>query len=240
MIAAMLIAAISTPAFSGQIVAPQPFSGTEGSNSSSGVLLGNSRTLQYVYSTSELGFSAGSELAGLAFRLNNSQGTNVALTWTNYTIELSQSLFAPGSLSTVFANNIGADVVTVRSGPLAIAASAFPSGGSPNAFGPEIVFTTPYTYTGGDLLVTIRHTGNTQGIGYFADSVPNATGLYEGQGAAGFATASFTAGQSVTNTAVVMQFDVAPEPGTWVLAGSLVALLAAGRRLRRRRTERVW
>lgn len=39
---------------------------------------------------------------------------------------------------------------------MVIAANSYPGGGSPNNFGPLIAFTTPYTYQGGDLLITMR------------------------------------------------------------------------------------
>jgi len=49
----------------------------------------------------------------------------------------------------------------VRVGSLVIPAESFSSGASPNSFGPEIVFDTPWLYTGGNLLIEIRHTGFT-------------------------------------------------------------------------------
>ena len=56
------------------------------------------------------------------------------------------------------------DAVVARDGVLAFAADDIPIGGSPNAFGPFIGFTTPFIYRGGDLLLTIRHTGG--GLGF--------------------------------------------------------------------------
>jgi hypothetical protein len=49
---------------------------------------------------------------------------------------------------------------TVLTGPLSLAAGALPTGASgttPNGFGDVISFGNAYTYSGGDLLVTISH-----------------------------------------------------------------------------------
>ena len=73
---------------------------------------------------------------------------------------MSASLHSPGTLDITLANNIGADVVTVRSGALTMPADSFSGAGNPTAFGFEIVFTTPYVYRGGSLLITTRQTGN--------------------------------------------------------------------------------
>src|SRR5690349_4563859 len=75
-------------------------------------------------------------------------------------------------MSNTLADNRGADEVLVHTGPLTIGAGDYPTGGSPNAFGATISFTTPYTYTGGPLLLEYSHTPFPSTVS-FADAVGN-------------------------------------------------------------------
>jgi len=72
-------------------------------------------------------------------------------------------LNSPSKMLDGFANNIrNGDLVTVRSGPLRIPAGGLPGAhgdGVPSAFGIVIPFTQTFAYVGGDLVVTIRHSG---------------------------------------------------------------------------------
>src|SRR5262245_48565353 len=166
-------------------VVPAPFETTEGASSQFSSLTSGERTLQFVYDSTQLGgLTAGTMISGLAFRLDSAffgwpAGSR---TWSSYNIQLSKSLNDPGALSLTFANNIGGDVVIVRSGSLTLSAGSFSAGGTPNDFGPVISFTTSYLYTGGDLLITIRHTGNGVDAGS-VDAITNVAGLYQGLGA---------------------------------------------------------
>ena len=65
------------------------------------------------------------------------------------------------TMSLTFAANVGPGEVQVRSGPLTILAGSFAQGSGSNPprpapWGFEIPFTTPYTYTGGNLVYTIQ------------------------------------------------------------------------------------
>ncbi|MDB6079227.1 MAG: C-terminal target protein [Akkermansiaceae bacterium] len=141
-----------------------PVDSTDHSSGLSTPIRNEPRTLQMVFSASLLsGIPTGSEISGLGFRLFG--GTSFAwpleaASWVQYDIQLSSSRNAPGSLSPVFDENIGADAVMVRSGALEMVTGNFPAGGSPNAFGAAISFSTPFIYKGTDLLITIRHSGN--------------------------------------------------------------------------------
>lgn len=155
---------------------------SEQSNSLNTPVRSAARTIQYVYDSSLLAsLPVGSQITGMAFRLNGGEASwpPSARTWTNFDVQISTSVNNPGALSTTFSNNIGLDVVTVRTGSLTIAAGSYPGGVTPNGFGPEIAFSTPYSYSGGDLLITIRHTGN--GVDEaFIDATPDVAGVQQG------------------------------------------------------------
>jgi hypothetical protein len=121
----------------------------------------------------------GSDFVGLAYRANlidfPAFWPTAPANYGAFDIQLSRSTNPPGSLSDVFASNVGADAVTVRSGPLSVPVGAVASAGSqPVApFSWEIPFVTPYSYRGGPLLSVIRHTGQAVGV---ADALLEATG----------------------------------------------------------------
>jgi hypothetical protein len=155
----------AVPARADSIVVPNAFTATPGPTGQSTAIHHGQRTSQAVYASTQLGsVPVGSTITGLMYRLAPSQRTwpspPSTRTWEVYDIQLSTSLHSPGALDHTFANNIGPDVVTVRSGPLTVPAGAFLGGRSLNPFNFEIVFTTPYVYQGGDLLITTRHMGN--------------------------------------------------------------------------------
>jgi hypothetical protein len=120
---------------------------------------GEALTTQFVYGSSLLNnLPIGSQINGIFFRLveRDPTGPVTNFTYNNFNITMSQSLKAPGSLSMTFEDNIGPGASLVRSGSLTISAGSYPGGLILNPFGPEIAFTTPYRYMGGDLLFTIR------------------------------------------------------------------------------------
>jgi hypothetical protein len=225
------VLAAASRVYATPIVVPASAAATEASDSIASVLGSGPRTLQFAYDSTQLGgLTVGSVLTGLAFRLDVTEPAfPFTLNWLSYNIVLSTSLNNPGVLSPTFANNIGPDAVTVRSGSLTLPAGSFPGGGSPNAFGPTISFTTSYTYMGGDLLLTISHTGNgNQSFG--VDAVTDAPGLYQGLVAASFNAATADAGFATKSP--VVQFTAVPEPGT------LTLLLAGSFALRFRRRDK--
>ena len=145
-------------------------------------------TMQFVYSEKLLRYlPPGTKIQGLAFRLWSGQSTwpPSERNWSNYSVQVSTSTQSPGELSTNFNDNIAADAVTARSGVLAIASGAYAGGGNPNPFGPVLSFNTPFVYQGGDLLITLRHSGSGGGDTPYIETLPSQDGWFEcllGQG----------------------------------------------------------
>lgn len=198
---------------------------SEGSGGASTPVRDDPRTLQIAYASSLLtGLLPSSYITGLAFRLNDPYASwpSSERTWASYDIQLSTSLNAPGSLDPVFDANLGPDATTVRTGPLTIAALSYTGGSSPNAFGPQISFLNPYIYTGGDLLITIRHTGNGVDSQYM-DSQTSILGQHQAQYAPGY-TASTVGTNTIGTPVVSLSYSSVPEPSTY----ALLAMSAAG------------
>ena len=140
-------------------VLPNDFTNTEGGADENTALGRFSNTAQVVYSqalVSAAGINVGDSITGLAFRVDSGDAAPV---WSvaDYQIRLATSVNAPGNLDASFVNNRGSDYTVVRSGPLAFDGTEFPTGASPNAFGPSLSFNLPFIYTGGDLLLEYTH-----------------------------------------------------------------------------------
>ena len=212
-----IAACLLAPQASAQVVLPPGNAAVDGDASVARPLDIAAQTTQFVYGTALLGgLNVGDQINGLQFRLDASVPTGPAtpVSFTDYEITLSQSLNAPGSLSPLFANNIAGDAVVVRSGALNIAANSFPGGASPNTFGPVITFSSAYTYTGGPLLITIRHSGN--GVtGFTLD----AQSMVDGENVSASGQNATTSEGSFRGV-VVVNLTVgaaAPEPGSLLL-----------------------
>jgi hypothetical protein len=163
---ALAASALAGSAAMADVVVPNAYTNTAASTSGLNTFIrdtGNPRTGQLLIAASQLGgVNVGDQISGLTFRLWT--GATVAFpgsnaTWSDYTINVGQGV-AMGTATTTFANNFVGAPTTVRSGPLTINAGAFPLGGPPRPFGSTIMFNAPYTYTGGNLLIEIRHSGS--------------------------------------------------------------------------------
>jgi hypothetical protein len=133
----------------------------------------------------------GSDFVGMAMRLGGSQPAwpvSVA-NFSQYDVQLSRSLNAPGSLSTTVASNVGADAVAVRSGALSLPIGFFGTKGTEatSPFGPELSFTNRYPYRGGPLLSVVRHSGQGSISLTFLDSIPNGSAVQSFQNASNVA-----------------------------------------------------
>ncbi len=156
---------INTTASAGSAfyVMPPAYELTTGTATFLGPLANAPRTYQYLIRDGLLTGLVGQEITAISFRL----GSAAASTWpasnvtfTNYDIYLSASV-TPASRSLTFASNIVGTQKRVRSGPLTITTGSYPLGGPPRQFGTEVTFDSTYLYTGGHLLIEIRHSGFT-------------------------------------------------------------------------------
>ena len=213
------------------VVAPNGFEAVEGPEGINGPFAGEARTTQWVFPAADFaGITPGTELISIGFRVNGGATTNAQeLNFAQWNLQLSTPQAPFPTLSTTFADNIGADVVTVRSGPLTIPIGALIGGPGPNPFF-DLAFTTPYTYTGGPLLVTLNHTG--AGI-----PVSTSVAIGSGSGLIGtVAATSFEADVGIGGfngpiTRFGTESVALPAPGTLMLFGlGLAGLGLAARR----------
>jgi hypothetical protein len=220
------------------IVTPNIYTNAEGPGSSNVHIapLNNPRTVQVILNENQLTGLINHHLTGVTYRLTNIIPGPYPLqttTWADYSIRLGPSV-APVNASPTFANNFIAASTLVRTGPLTVPPFAWPQGSPPNPspWGIEILFQTPYLYTGGHLAFQLIHPGSdnpSQG-----NSLLNATGMASpGQGI-DFRNVVATSNTSPTgvlnNFSTVMRFTAiaaVPEPGTLLLTG-VAGLLAAG------------
>jgi hypothetical protein len=206
------------------------------------VFAGVAATAQISFSGSVLGsLPVGTEITGIAFRAYpefNSFPTP-ALSYSSYSVEIGPSVFAAGSLSSTFADNIGAGTVLARSGPLSFAAGAFPAVFSPDPsnFGPEISFTTNYTYTGGVLLLTLVYSAPAGGaIAVAGTDGPASTMSWLAADGSSNPTADTNDPGAAPDVLFFTSVASVPEPTTLVLAATAIPLGLAYRWRRRRRT----
>lgn len=144
----------------GQVV-PSTYENTPGTSLFIGPHASGARTYQMLMHQDLISGMVGKAITGISFRTPASASsawpsTNVA--YANYDVYLSESV-TPSARSLTFADNIVGPQTQVRSGVLGVTAGDYPFGGSPNDFGPPIDLTS-WIYTGGHLLVEIRHSGN--------------------------------------------------------------------------------
>jgi hypothetical protein len=204
------------------VVAPNANTSTEGTITQSGVLSeSNPAIFQIAFAASQLTSLVGDSIDAIGFRLASGQASVPSVTLTGFNLELSGSTKPVGSLNQNPSANIGANPQTVDSGTLVL--SGLVGGTGPNPFF-QINFSTPYLYTGGDLLVTESYSSSNLVAFVDANGAGNIVGtaafLNGGFLPAEFLNAPITEFVATTNAAPV------PEPGSLALLGTGIAGLA--------------
>jgi hypothetical protein len=221
------LALLAPTAYADTAVVPSAFTNAEG-NSSYLITPTFSVTYQQVYHNSLLtSLAPGTQITGMRFRADG--GWHVlssgSYNFATFDVRIGTSTHAPGSLSATVADNLGADTIQARSGSLFWAAGSFPSDTSPSSFGPLIDFTTPYTYNGGDLLLTVSHSaGGGDTLLWDAAQGGGGPGLSRAEYRQTSGVVSSPTTDTRTNAfGLIIQFETivpassAPEPGTVVL-----------------------
>jgi hypothetical protein len=211
----------SAPAAFAQVVIPTGAAAVEGVGSLGRPLDATPQTTQFFYGTTALtGLTIGDQITGMQYRLDggNPTGPGADLTFADYEITLSTSSLTPATASATFASNIGANALLVRDGALNIAANSFPGGPGPNPFGPVITFSSVYTYTGGPMVVTVRHSGSgTTGLSVDAINTGDTANIFnDGQNAT---SGSVITSAPVLRLTVLSGAAAAPEPASLALVG---------------------
>jgi hypothetical protein len=224
-----------------QHVVPPDRASTAGTGGFLGQLANAQRTYQWLIDSGEITPLVGTSITSITYRLLGSASAawpTTPVTFTNYDIYLSGSV-DPSQRSLTFANNIVGTQVQVRSGSLTIPAGAFPATGTPRDFGIPITFNTPYLYTGGDLLIELRHTGFT-GTSTSVDALTTSTAGYGTRFSAAW-TGNYTGTSGSAGNFAIIQLTAAaaavPEPTTLAAIGMVT--VGGLTWLHRRRRKRV-
>jgi hypothetical protein len=132
---------------------------TEDHDFGSGTFYNANYRNQQVYASSQ--FPSGAQwITGLRFRPDRTYGNAFSATVSNIQINLSTTTATPGSLSSTYANNIGADDSVMFSGELNISSAFSGPAQGPKAFDIIIQFACPFYFDpgAGNLLIDIRNT----------------------------------------------------------------------------------
>ena len=226
---AILVAMAGFPVFAAAqpVVIPAAFATSGGGVTPSDTLTREfARTHQQVISAAHLAaIPSGSSITQLTLRASNFGTLNplgswppVSLTYTTFDIYLARAARSPGSMSTTFSDNvIPGTEVRVRSGALTIPAGAFSNfvalpGANP--WGLDIQLA-PFPYTGGDLILTIRHSGHQTPLTprLYTDSLINTASGMQSIGAPGVAA---TTGSAEQGQPAIVRVRYIPPAGCYV------------------------
>lgn len=231
---ALFVASSSAIANADTATVPNGYESTLGTGSFIGPLANGGRTLQLLIHADQLTDFIGQQLNGISWRLPaNATGDwpTADVSYDSFDIYLSGSV-DPADRSLTFSENVVGAQTQVRSGALTFSAGDYPSGGAPNDFGLQVDFS-DYAYSGGNLLIEIRHSGT--GISSrTVDAIAASTGEPLGYGTQ-FSAAWASGPEAVTGlqgnfTIIQLSSSPIPTPGVLSLIG--IAGLAATRRRR--------
>lgn len=143
-------------------VVPSDYTNTTGTGAFFGPLSSSARTYQHLIHESLLAPILNKQIYAVSYRLPASATVNYPatdVTVTDYDFYLGQSVDPANMSLTDFSANFVGPKKLVRSGSLFIPAGSYTFGSSPNNWGPEMMFIVDsmYVYTGGNLLIELRH-----------------------------------------------------------------------------------
>ena len=234
-LAALAVTTLVGPALAQvQQVVPTDRDTQAGNGAFLGVLSNAVRRYQLLIDEGELTSLVGLPLTGFSVRLLPSASSPfpaVDTTWADYDVFLGAGV-DPSLRSLTFADNRVGPQTQVRDGALTIPAGSYGVGTNPQPFGPDIAFDTPFTYTGGDLLLELAH--STSDASSASNDAITATGTTLGYGTrfSGAWSSSLTSLTGSQGNFTIVRFTAVPEPASASVALAGIMLLALRRRTR--------
>ncbi len=141
-----------------RVVVPNGNANVEGNSSMMDVFTNSSFRMQMVFDASQFAIPEGSSgrINSISFRIDGGSSGDVLYSFGGGSVTASTTPRAPDSLSLVFAENVGANAVTIRNGAFSFGGLQQP-GTSPQPFGQTISATSPFWYvpSEGNLLLDI-------------------------------------------------------------------------------------
>lgn len=219
------------------VVVPNSNANMEGNSSASDVMVASSFRLQMVFDGSEFAFLSSAPgvtnaLSTISFRIDGTSSDNVLSLFDGGSVTLSVTPRGPDDLSPIFADNVGANPMTVFTGALQFGRGYVP-GANPQPFAISIIATSPFYYSPaqGNLLLDIIAGG---GHVLFPGSLDAQLATGDGISRV-FASSEIAASGTADTLGLVTRFNfvVIPEPSPTALAmlGTGMVLLIIRKRV---------
>jgi hypothetical protein len=145
-------------------VVPPDYTNAPGNGAFLSQFATSARTYQLLMHESLLAPILNQQIYAVSWRLPQSASSNwpsADVTFTDYEFYLGQGVDPADMDRMNFSSNFIGPKKQVRDGSLLVTANSYTFGNTPNDWGPEVTFIVDsiYIYTGGNLLVELRHTG---------------------------------------------------------------------------------